>query len=737
MRNIKPFLAALVFALAVSAAFAADAPKGTRVSSSDFEDGTLQGWGPRGTEKVAVTQTVAHGGKSSLLVSNRTTTWQGPIHSLDDKLAAGGTYVVTGFVRYDEGPAAANFTVSVEKSFKDASASHTYTNVKSFNGKKGEWIPIEIEIPIPSDISTYDKVWFYIELPYKSDDRVTADDKISFAIDDFSVALIAAAARMKPQDNIPNLREAVSNWFPLGAAVDPEMMDRENPIFRLITRHFDAVTPGNMMKPDTIQAKEGQFSFDQADTIVEFAQLTGKLVHGHTLVWHSQTPNWFFQDPNDPSKPASKALLLKRLETHIKTTVGHFKGQIDSWDVVNEPISDSVAGLRGPEEGSKWYGIIGPEYIEKAFIWAHEADPDATLVINDYSLESNVIKRNAMAALVKSLLAKRIPVGAVGLQMHINSDTPTADQVRETIDTFAALGVKVQVTEMDVSVYAWQEPKKTLTEEMFLKQARQYAAMFKVFKEEAEKNRLTRVILWGVDDGHSWLNDFPVPGRGDAPLLFDANYQAKPAFWAIVDPSKVPNLAAPVVVSKTGSAVMGTPVVDGKTDGVWSKAAVYRTDTVSIGEKAATAKFQVLWDSSYLYVLATVTDKALSAANANPWEQDSVEVFLDQLNSKTPSYQKEDGQYRISYKNVITVAGNADPKTMKTAATVTSDGYIVEIAIPFTVVMPKAGDKIGFDFQVNDDDGSGKRTGIRTWNDPTNTDYLNPAKFGTLTLSAK
>jgi endo-1,4-beta-xylanase len=731
----KLFIAAFVFAVSASMAFSADAPKGTLISSSDFEDGTLQGWGPRGTEKVQVTQAVAHSGKSSLMVSNRTTTWQGPIHILDAKLAAGGTYVVKGFIRYDEGPAMANFMVSVEKSFKDTSLSHAYTNVKGFGGKKGEWIPVEVEIAIPADISTFDKVWFYFELPYKTDDKVIADDKISFALDDVSVALLGASAAMKPQENIPNLRDSVSTWFPLGAAVDPEMVDRASPDFRLITKHFDSLTPGNTMKADTIQAKEGQFSFAQAEKIVELAELTGMLVHGHTLVWHNQTPAWFFQDPSDPSKPASKALLLKRLENHIKTTVGHFKGQIDSWDVVNEPISDSKAGLRGEDEGSKWYGIIGPEYIEKAFIWAHEADPEATLVINDYSLESNATKRNAMAALVKSLLAKRVPIDAVGIQMHINSDSPTAEQVKQTIDTFAALGVKVQVTEMDVSVYAWQEQKKTITEAMFLKQARQYAEMFKVFKEEAEKKRLTRVTLWGVDDGHSWLNDFPIPGRGDAPLLFDANYQAKPAFWAIVDPSKVPALVAPP--PKAGNAVMGTPVIDGKIDSVWSKARVYPTDTVSMGEKAATAKFRVLWDSSYLYVLAQVTDKVLSAANSNPWEQDSVEVFLDQINSKTSSYEKEDGQYRVSYKNVITVAGNADPKTMKTATTVTSDGYLVEIAIPFTVAKPKAGGKIGFDFQVNDDDGSGKRTGIRTWNDPTNTDYLNPGNFGTLTLLAR
>ena len=189
-------------------------------------------------------------------------------------------------------------------------------------------------------------------------------------------------------------------------------------------------------------------------------------------------------------------------------------------------------------KNSKWFEIAGQEYIEKAFIWAHEADPDAELVINDYNLESNPAKREAMYKLVKSLKEKKIPIDGIGIQMHISIQSPALSEIKKTIELFASLGVKVLVTELDVSIYESEtEAFKEATPDILLRQSVRYEELFKLFKEQADKNRLDTVILWGSADDDTWLDDFPVRGRKNAPLLFDRDLQAKPAFWGIVDPT--------------------------------------------------------------------------------------------------------------------------------------------------------------------------------------------------------
>jgi endo-1,4-beta-xylanase len=221
------------------------------------------------------------------------------------------------------------------------------------------------------------------------------------------------------------------------------------------------------------------------------------------------------------------------MRIHIQTVVGHFRGRVAAWDVVNEALSDD-GELRSAAEGSKWLEIIGPDYIDKAFEYAREADPAALLVINDYNLESSALKREAMYALAKGLLARGAPVDAVGLQMHVSIASPSIGDIRRAIERYASLGLKVQVTELDVSIYQGSEDAKSVTAELLDRQARRYGELFGLFKEEADAGRLDMVMLWGVSDDASWLDSFPVPGRADAPLLFDRRQLAKPAFWAIV-----------------------------------------------------------------------------------------------------------------------------------------------------------------------------------------------------------
>lgn len=523
-------LAVLLAFACVQAAFAQ-----TTIITSDFESGQ-DGWTFRGDpgkeELVEISGEDKHSGNASLKISKRTKTWQGAVHELTDALKPGTVYEISTWLKFPSGPATAAFSVSAELRGKDDSRS--YLNLAGATAKRGEWVKLEGLLTIPEE-EDLDKVLVYFESKWKPDDQVTSDDTVDFFVDDILVA--RRDKNIVVQEDIESLQDVLT--FSIGAAIPPSFIDGTNPHRRLILKHFNALVAGNAMKPDTIAPNEGSYNFEPGDKIATFAERTNRNLRGHTLVWHNQTPSWFFTDPEDPSKPASKELLLAREKAYIQDVVSHYQGQVRSWDVVNEVLSDG-SGLRTGDEGSRWYEIAGEEYIEKAFIWAHEADPDAELVINDYGLEGNRSKRESMYSLVKRLKAKKIPVHAVGLQMHISINNPPTAEIEKTIERFASLGVKVVVTELDVSIYDGDsEDFKEATPEILKAQAKRYQELFSIFKKQAAKGRLDTVILWGTADDDSWLDDFPVPGRKNAPLLFDRDLQAKPAYWGIVDPKMI------------------------------------------------------------------------------------------------------------------------------------------------------------------------------------------------------
>jgi endo-1,4-beta-xylanase len=349
-----------------------------------------------------------------------------------------------------------------------------------------------------------------------------------------AAAMLAAAVyALGAQEALPSLKKAFAPFFAIGVAVQPSFLDAINPRSTLIASQFSALVAENCMKPEALQPSEGTFRFKDADKLALFARKNGMALRGHTLVWHQQTPLWFFSDPDQPSKDASRDLLLERMKVHIQTVVAHFRGKVRAWDVVNEALSDS-SGLRTGTEHSKWYEILGPEYIDRAFEYAHEADPEALLVINDYNLESSPVKREAMYDLVHGMLSRGVPVGAIGLQMHVSLYSPSVESVRQAIERFASLGVKVQVTELDVSLYSGSEAAKPIDDALLRKQADRYGELFSLFKEEAAKGNLDMVMLWGLSDDQSWLNNFPVAGRTNAPLLFDQELAPKQAFWTII-----------------------------------------------------------------------------------------------------------------------------------------------------------------------------------------------------------
>jgi endo-1,4-beta-xylanase len=330
------------------------------------------------------------------------------------------------------------------------------------------------------------------------------------------------------------LKDYYTNYFPIGVAVSPQALKTDEA--GLILTHFNSITPENAMKMGPIHPKENEYNWRDADSIVAFAERNKLKVRGHTLVWHSQTPAWLFKDSNGDT--VSKAVLLQRLKDHITTVVGRYRGKIYAWDVVNEAISDKQNEYLRP---SPFLTIIGEEYIAKAFQWAHEADPGAQLFYNDYN-EISPVKREKMHRLVKGLKDAGIPIHGVGLQGHWAVNEPSQEQLESTLSRFADLGLKMQITELDISVYPKEHDARerrpddtntAFTAEKEQQQRDVYKMSFALFRKY--KNAISGVTFWNISDRHSWLDNFPVRERKDYPLLFDKDLKPKKAFWDVVE----------------------------------------------------------------------------------------------------------------------------------------------------------------------------------------------------------
>ena len=333
---------------------------------------------------------------------------------------------------------------------------------------------------------------------------------------------------MAGSDSIGGLKEYYRNYFPVGVSVSPNSLSGEESV--LILKNFVSLSPENVMKSGMIHPQENFYAWDNADKIVDFAQQHGLIMRGHTLCWHKQTPTWLFKDQE--GKAVTKEVLLARLKEHISKVVSRYRGKIYGWDVVNEAIDDNdTVFLRE----SEWYKICGEEFIADAFRWAHEADPKAILFYNDYNTESPV-KRDKIFKLLKKLKADGVPIDGIGLQGHWNLTTPTEQALRESIEKFASLGLQVQITELDVSIYGSGDRDPAdhqFSAEREQLQINQYKMIFRVLREY--KKEITGVTFWNVSDRSSWLDNFPVRGRKNYPLLFDQRLQPKRAFQEVVN----------------------------------------------------------------------------------------------------------------------------------------------------------------------------------------------------------
>jgi endo-1,4-beta-xylanase len=341
-----------------------------------------------------------------------------------------------------------------------------------------------------------------------------------------------------------SLKETFKDCFRIGAALNQAQFDeRDTRGAGIVKAQFNTISPENVLKWESVHPRPETFSFEEPDRYVAFGEKNHMFIVGHTLVWHNQTPAWVFQD--DKGAPLHREALLDRMRGHIQTVVGRYKGRIGGWDVVNEALNDD-----GTLRQSPWLSIIGEDYIAKAFEFAHEADPKAELYYNDYSLE-NEPKRKGAIELIGKLKALGIPVAAVGLQGHDKMDWPTLEQQDATIAALSELGVKVNITELDIDVLPAATRERTadvslnvaaqarlnpyaggLPDAIQQALAKRYADLFGVFVKH--RGVISRVTFWGVTDGDSWLNNWPVRGRAAYPLLFDRNGQPKPSFHAVI-----------------------------------------------------------------------------------------------------------------------------------------------------------------------------------------------------------
>jgi endo-1,4-beta-xylanase len=342
----------------------------------------------------------------------------------------------------------------------------------------------------------------------------------------------------------PTLKEALKDRFLIGTALNALQITGIDTLgIDIIKQQFNSIVAENCMKSESIQPEEGRFDFNLADQFVAFGEENGMHINGHTLIWHSQAPTWFFVDQN--GKDVSRDVLIERMKNHITTVVSRYKGKIKSWDVVNEAIMDD-----GSWRKSKFYEIIGEDFIQLAFRFAHEADPDAELNYNDYSM-ANEAKRNGVVDMIKSLQEQQVPIHGVGMQGHLQLATPSLEEFEKSLVAFSELGLSVMITELDITVLPsafegggadvslnreYQKELNPYPDGLPEKQAKalenRYLDFFKLFLKH--KDKIKRVTLWGVSDADSWRNDWPVPGRTDYALLFDRQHKPKPVVGEII-----------------------------------------------------------------------------------------------------------------------------------------------------------------------------------------------------------
>ncbi|MDR3318843.1 MAG: endo-1,4-beta-xylanase [Clostridiales bacterium] len=367
-----------------------------------------------------------------------------------------------------------------------------------------------------------------------------------------TAALFGCKAPKSPAE--PTLKDYYADYFPVGAA----LTNGAAVLYEDLLPHFNSLTCENDMKWEALQPSAGAFSWSYASTdnagrLVDLAKANGMRIRGHALVWYRAMPSWVL--PNGTTKERA----LERLRAHINAVVKHFGSDVYCWDVVNEAIKDSPSASQvasgdiyragGEVSGAStadWYAVCGKDYIKEAFIAAKaavdEIGADIKLYYNDYGLNS-ASKRNAVIKMITELKSEGVTVDGVGMQAHYNVSGFKISDFENSVKAFTDMGLDVQVTEMDVSIYPWGAESvryEALPEDIELIQAEVYGSVFEVLRNYSAvgsdgKGHVTGATFWGVADDVTWLDDDPVRGRKNWPLIFDGEYSPKKAYYSIID----------------------------------------------------------------------------------------------------------------------------------------------------------------------------------------------------------
>lgn len=349
-----------------------------------------------------------------------------------------------------------------------------------------------------------------------------------------SACLMVAASCSAPEEK--GLKDTFAEHFYIGAALnEAEITGADAEGLEILKKHYSSIVPENCMKSEEIHPEEDVYDFELPDKFVQLGEDNGMFIIGHCLVWHSQLAKWFAYD--DEGNYVTPEVLKQRMKDHITTIVTRYKGRVNGWDVVNEAIIEDGSYRKSP-----FYEILGEEFIPLAFQYAHEADPDAELYLNDYGM--NVPgRRDTYVKIIKDLQARGLRIDGIGMQGHMGMDYPDMSQFEESLLAFAGTGINVMITEWDMSAIPTVNTGANVSDTVAYKAAlNPYAEglpedVSKVWNERMKafmdlfvkhSDVITRVTAWGISDNDSWKNDWPVEGRSDYPLLFDRNLEMKP-----------------------------------------------------------------------------------------------------------------------------------------------------------------------------------------------------------------
>lgn len=493
------------------------------IFSADFEDGE-NAFTRRGEdETLEITDSQAHGGTYSLCVSTRAKSWNGPQIALDDLINAGEEYVVTAYAKttwYS--------TLTLSMQYDDSEGETHYGNILSANNDGSDWSAYEnVKFSFPADATN---MYLYFE---------AGDTGVDIYVDDF---VITEAPVVEPED-IPSLKDVYNGYFNIGTAITPSNLSSKS-FMALVEKHFNGcITVGNELKPDYVLNKNAslamyeesgddtnpQVTLASVRPLLDYCQKNNIPVRGHCLVWHSQTPDWFFKEGySDDGDWVSKDKMIERMENYIKNVMEIIAEEypdlnVYAWDVVNEAWTDDgkprTAGSNNVTNGnSAWVQIFGDNsFIEYAFKFARKYAPEGCkLYYNDYN--EYMGKMNAIYDMAMDLKEKGL-IDGIGMQSHLDVNFPSASMYEKALEKYASTGLDIQVTELDVTT-------SDTSEAGLKKQAQYYSDIMDAIVKY--KDSVSAVIFWGVTDDSSWR-------ASQCPLLFDADYKAKPAYYSITD----------------------------------------------------------------------------------------------------------------------------------------------------------------------------------------------------------